>query len=577
MPAILIKKTGEEPGAASLAVTVPVEQVQEAEARATSAYQRRARLPGFRKGKAPAALVKRQFAEDIRQQTLEELIRESWKAALAQEALGAEGHRRSSAGPAQRAAGPEGPLDAGRRRQAQAQRPGAGDDRDPRGRCGQGPPTLSAGARRGAGDPGGGRADHGHAARRDDRRDRPVSERLPRGGKAGTAARHPDHVARSEAAAAARARRRVRPRGGRLRVARGAPQGGAGGPRKGGRARGGRPGAPRLDRADRAGQPRRGAATTGRARAGGVRPGLRDPGGPLARLRAGIPAGGRSPSAARPDPGLGRGAPGPARDRGGARAAAAGARGPAWHAGRGAARHAREGEAAARPGARPYRGEGVYVSSVAIHRGVSVTRNQIYPPYIIERSSRGERTYDIFSRLLMDRIVFLGTQINDEVSNIIIAQLLFLDADNPERDIYLYVNSPGGLVSSGMAIYDTMQFLRAPVNTICMGMAASMGSFLLAAGRKGKRSALPHARIMMHQPSGGTQGTAADIEIQAREILYLRGKLNELYAKHTGKAVEHIEKDMDRDRFMSAEEAKEYGLIDHVIANFQEIDDGKKK
>jgi ATP-dependent Clp protease protease subunit len=177
----------------------------------------------------------------------------------------------------------------------------------------------------------------------------------------------------------------------------------------------------------------------------------------------------------------------------------------------------------------------------------------------------------------MDRIVFLGTQINDEVSNIIIAQLLFLDADNPERDIYLYVNSPGGLVSSGMAIYDTMQFLRAPVNTICMGMAASMGSFLLAAGRKGKRSALPHARIMMHQPSGGTQGTAADIEIQAREILYLRGKLNELYAKHTGKPVEHIEKDMDRDRFMSAEEAKEYGLIDHVIANFQEIDDGKKK
>jgi ATP-dependent Clp protease protease subunit len=205
------------------------------------------------------------------------------------------------------------------------------------------------------------------------------------------------------------------------------------------------------------------------------------------------------------------------------------------------------------------------------------TKSQIYPPYIIERSSRGERTYDIFSRLLMDRIVFLGTQINDEVSNIIIAQLLFLDADNPERDIYLYVNSPGGLVSSGMAIYDTMQFLRAPVNTICMGMAASMGSFLLAAGRKGKRSALPHARIMMHQPSGGTQGTAADIEIQAREILYLRGKLNELYAKHTGKTADQIEKDMDRDRFMSADEAKDYGLIDHVIANLQDFGDGKKK
>ncbi len=203
--------------------------------------------------------------------------------------------------------------------------------------------------------------------------------------------------------------------------------------------------------------------------------------------------------------------------------------------------------------------------------------SQIYPPYIIERSSRGERTYDIFSRLLMDRIVFLGSPINDDVANVIIAQLLFLDADNPERDIYLYVNSPGGLVSAGMAIYDTMQFLRAPLNTICMGMAASMGSFLLAAGRAGKRSALPHARIMMHQPSGGTQGTAADIEIQAREILYLRGKLNELYAKHTNKPLEQIEKDMDSHRLMSAEEAKDYGLIDHVIANYQEIDNGAKR
>jgi ATP-dependent Clp protease protease subunit len=196
----------------------------------------------------------------------------------------------------------------------------------------------------------------------------------------------------------------------------------------------------------------------------------------------------------------------------------------------------------------------------------------LYPPYIIERSSRGERTYDIFSRLLMDRIVFLGVPINDDVSNIIIAQLLFLQADNPEKDIYLYINSPGGLVSAGMAIYDTMQFLKAPVNTICMGMAASMGSFLLAAGRPGKRSALPHARIMMHQPSGGTQGTAADIEIQAREILYLRGKLNELYAKHTLQPLEQIEKDMDRDRFMSADEAKAYGLVDHVIANRTELD-----
>ncbi len=199
----------------------------------------------------------------------------------------------------------------------------------------------------------------------------------------------------------------------------------------------------------------------------------------------------------------------------------------------------------------------------------------LYPPYIIERSSRGERTYDIFSRLLMDRIVFLGAPVNDDVANIIIAQLLFLEADNPERDIYLYINSPGGIVSSGMAIYDTMQFLKAPVNTICMGMAASMGSFLLAAGTKGKRSALPHARIMMHQPSGGTQGTAADIEIQAREILYLRGKLNELYAKHTGRSVEQIELDMDRDRFMSAEESVTYGLIDKVIQHKSEVD-GKK-
>lgn len=189
----------------------------------------------------------------------------------------------------------------------------------------------------------------------------------------------------------------------------------------------------------------------------------------------------------------------------------------------------------------------------------------IYPPYIIERSSRGERTYDIFSRLLMDRIVFLGAPINDDVSNIVIAQLLFLQADNPERDIYLYINSPGGVISSGMAIYDTMQFLTAPVNTICMGMAASMGSFLLCAGSKGKRSALPNSRIMMHQPSGGAQGTAADVAILAKEILYHRSKLNELYAQHTGQPVDQIEQDLDRDRFLSAQEAMDYGLIDNVI------------
>jgi ATP-dependent Clp protease protease subunit len=189
----------------------------------------------------------------------------------------------------------------------------------------------------------------------------------------------------------------------------------------------------------------------------------------------------------------------------------------------------------------------------------------LYPPSIIERSSRGERSYDIFSRLLMDRIVFLGAPINDDVASIIIAQLLFLDADNPDKDIHLYINSPGGIVGSGMAIYDTMQHLRAPVATICMGMAASMGAFLLAAGAKGKRSALPHSRILIHQPSGGTSGTAADIEIQAREIIYLRTKMNQLMALHTGQTPETIEKDVDRDRYMSAEEAKAYGLIDAVL------------
>src|SRR4026209_1408876 len=194
------------------------------------------------------------------------------------------------------------------------------------------------------------------------------------------------------------------------------------------------------------------------------------------------------------------------------------------------------------------------------------TMPTIYTPYVIERSSRGERTYDVFSRLLMDRIIFLGTPINDDVANIIIAQLLFLESDNPERDIHIYINSPGGSVSAGLEIYDTMQFLKSPVNTNCMGLAASMGSCLLAAGRPGKRSALPHSRIMIHQPSGGTQGTAGDIEIQAREILNLRGKMNELMSKHTGRPVEQIERDMDRDRFMSADEAKAYGIIDNVIS-----------
>jgi ATP-dependent Clp protease, protease subunit len=191
----------------------------------------------------------------------------------------------------------------------------------------------------------------------------------------------------------------------------------------------------------------------------------------------------------------------------------------------------------------------------------------IYPPYVIERSSRGERSYDIFSRLLMDRIVFLGSAVDDTVANIIIAQLLFLDADNPEKDIYLYINSPGGVVTAGLAIYDTMQYIRSPVHTICIGMAASMGAVLLGAGEKGKRSALPNSRIMLHQPSGGSQGTAADIEIAAKEILGLRQRLNQILSHHTGQPEERVEADLDRDRFMSPHEAKEYGLIDEVITH----------
>jgi ATP-dependent Clp protease, protease subunit len=189
----------------------------------------------------------------------------------------------------------------------------------------------------------------------------------------------------------------------------------------------------------------------------------------------------------------------------------------------------------------------------------------LYPPYVIERTSRGERSYDIFSRLLMDRIVFLGTPINDDVANIIIAQLLFLEAEDPEKDIYLYINSPGGSVYAGLAIYDTIQYMRAPVSTMCMGLAASMGSLLLATGAPGKRSALPNSRIMIHQPSGGSQGTATDIEIQAKEILYARERLNQILAKHTGQTPERIAEDVDRDRFMSPVEAQEYGIIDLVV------------
>jgi ATP-dependent Clp protease, protease subunit len=189
----------------------------------------------------------------------------------------------------------------------------------------------------------------------------------------------------------------------------------------------------------------------------------------------------------------------------------------------------------------------------------------IYPPYVIERTSRGERSYDIFSRLLMDRIVFLGSAIDDNVANIIIAQLLFLDAEDPERDIYMYINSPGGSVYAGLAIYDTMRHLRAPVATFCLGMAASMAAVLVAAGEKGKRASLPNSRILIHQPSSGTHGTAADIEIAAREILHIRQRLNEILADHTGQTVERIAEDVDRDRFMSPEEAREYGIIDRVL------------
>jgi ATP-dependent Clp protease protease subunit len=195
----------------------------------------------------------------------------------------------------------------------------------------------------------------------------------------------------------------------------------------------------------------------------------------------------------------------------------------------------------------------------------------IYPPYVIERSSRGERSYDIFSRLLMDRIIFLGTPIDDNVANIIIAQLLFLEAEDPEKDVYLYINSPGGSVYAGLAIYDTIQYMKAPVATMCMGLAASMGALLLATGSPGKRSALPNARIMIHQPSGGSQGTAADIEVQAREIIYARDRLNQILAQHTGQTPERIADDVDRDRFMSPVEAQEYGLIDHVVSHRGEV------
>lgn len=187
-------------------------------------------------------------------------------------------------------------------------------------------------------------------------------------------------------------------------------------------------------------------------------------------------------------------------------------------------------------------------------------------PMVVEHSTRGERAYDIYSRLLKDRIVFLGTAINDDVANLVIAQLLFLEAEDPDKEINFYINSPGGHVTAGMAIYDTMQYIKCPVATLCMGQAASMGALLLTAGEAGKRFSLPHARILIHQPLGGFQGQATDVDIQAREILRLREELNEIMAHHTGQNIDRINRDTERDFYMSGQQAKEYGLIDDVIA-----------
>lgn len=188
-------------------------------------------------------------------------------------------------------------------------------------------------------------------------------------------------------------------------------------------------------------------------------------------------------------------------------------------------------------------------------------------PMVIEQSGRGERAYDIYSRLLKERVIFLVGPVNDQMANLIVAQLLFLESENPDKDISLYINSPGGSVSAGLAIFDTMNFIKPDVSTLCTGLAASMGAFLLAAGAKGKRFSLPNSRIMIHQPSGGSQGQASDIEIQAKEILYLRERLNRILAERTGQTMEQIHKDTDRDRFMSGDEAVEYGLIDKVLTS----------
>ncbi|MBL6749259.1 MAG: ATP-dependent Clp endopeptidase proteolytic subunit ClpP [Nevskia sp.] len=194
-----------------------------------------------------------------------------------------------------------------------------------------------------------------------------------------------------------------------------------------------------------------------------------------------------------------------------------------------------------------------------------IVRAQHLVPMVVEQTARGERAFDIYSRLLKERVVFIVGAIDDHMANLVVAQLLFLEAENPDKDINLYINSPGGVITSGLSIYDTMRFIKPDVSTMCIGQAASMGSFLLSAGAKGKRYALPNTRIMIHQPSGGAQGQATDIEIQAREILYLRERLNSMYAEHTGQPVEKISRDVERDYFMSADQAREYGLIDQIM------------
>jgi len=209
----------------------------------------------------------------------------------------------------------------------------------------------------------------------------------------------------------------------------------------------------------------------------------------------------------------------------------------------------------------------IKIKKAKLQAGVGgVFQEMSFIPIVVEQTGRGERAYDIYSRLLRDRIVFLGSVITDDVANVVTAQLLFLESEDPERDIFFYINSPGGSVTAGLAIYDTMQYVRPQISTVCVGQAASMGAVLLASGAKGKRYALPHSRIMIHQPLGGFQGQAADIDIQAREILRMREELNSILMKHTGQGLKKIEKDTDRDLFMSGKQAQEYGLVDEVIA-----------